>query len=337
METILDYLKINQPKGGSINIPALLELKIERSSWLDYPINKKFKDFFVENNIQFKSEHQLFDQGSVEIGKADELDGADLEKIIGYAKDFIPWRKGPFKLFGEEIDAEWRSDFKWERVAQKLELKQLLENKRVLDIGCNNGYFMFRMLEHNPAMVLGIDPVLRNLAQFMLMQSFVQSDKLFFELFGIEHLTYFENYFDTIFSMGILYHHKSPLDQLQQMRKSLCTGGSLILETIIWPGDEPIAFTPEDRYAKMKNVYFLPTVKCLTNWLKKTRFQEIEVIDVSPTSLDEQRNTAYCPRPQETLVDFLDPKDQSLTIEGYPAPQRVVMHARKLPERPKLQ
>lgn len=337
METILDYLKAHQPRNGFINLEALLDLKIERSSWLDYPINKKFKDFFIENNIQFKSEHNVFNQSHVEIGKSQELSSEDRERLIQYAKDFIPWRKGPFKFFEEELDAEWRSDFKWDRIAKNYDIASLIKDKTVLDIGCNNGYFMFRMLEHNPKMVLGIDPVLRNLAQFMLLQSFVQSEKLFFELFGIEHLDCFENYFDTIFSMGILYHHRSPLDQLNQIRRSLQKGGALVLETIIWPGEEPIAFTPKDRYAKMKNVYFLPTVNCLKNWLEKCRFEDIQVLDVGTTSLEEQRNSEYCPRPQETLVDFLDSDDQKLTIEGYPAPLRAVLVAKKPSGKPPLQ
>ncbi len=33
---------------------------------------------------------------------------------------FIPWRKGPFELFGIYIDSEWRSDWKWQRVAPHL-------------------------------------------------------------------------------------------------------------------------------------------------------------------------------------------------------------------------
>ena len=157
METILDYLKAHQPRNGSINLEALLDLKIERSSWLDYPINKKFKDFFIENNIQFKSEHNVFNQSHVEIGKSQELSSEDRERLIQYAKDFIPWRKGPFKFFEEELDAEWRSDFKWDRIAKNYDIASLIKDKTVLDIGCNDGSLLDIFKKYG-AVTKGIEP-----------------------------------------------------------------------------------------------------------------------------------------------------------------------------------
>lgn len=327
--TNLDYLKNQIPKNGSINLDSLLSIKSERNAWLDLKINEPFKKFLTENNIQFKSEYQRFDQPEVTIGTEDEINTNDRQWVLNQIKNLMPWKKGPFNLFGEEIDAEWRSDFKWDRISKGLNLKEQIENKTILDIGCNNGYFMFRMLEHNPKMVLGIDPVVRNLAQFYLMQYFAHSPQLHFELFGVEHLEYFKNYFDTIFSMGILYHHRSPLEQIMQMRDALKPGGSLILETIIFPGDDAVAFTPLERYAKMRNVYFLPTKKCLENWLHKCKLTDIQLIEMNATTIEEQRNTKYCPLPQETLIHFLDESDQSKTIEGYPSPIRATMIARK--------
>ncbi|NDY94766.1 DUF1698 domain-containing protein [Wenzhouxiangella sp. C33] len=58
-------------------------------------------------------------------------------------KTLIPWRKGPLNLGGVVMDTEWRSDWKWNRIAPHLEL----EGKRVLDIGAGNGYFGWRMLD----------------------------------------------------------------------------------------------------------------------------------------------------------------------------------------------
>jgi tRNA (mo5U34)-methyltransferase len=61
-----------------------------------------------------------------------------------------PWKKGPLSLFGVGIDTEWRSDWKWARLAPELDP---LAGKVVADVGCANGYFMYRMLAENPKLV----------------------------------------------------------------------------------------------------------------------------------------------------------------------------------------
>ena len=45
------------------------------------------------------------------------------------------------------------------------------------------------------------------------------------------------------------------------------------------------------------------------------------------TSTDEQRATKWMTN--HSLIDFLDPNNKSLTIEGYPAPKRAVFIATK--------
>ncbi|MGB0454844.1 MAG: tRNA 5-methoxyuridine(34)/uridine 5-oxyacetic acid(34) synthase CmoB [Bacteriovoracaceae bacterium] len=324
---MLKYLETltQSNKLCKINLEALEEVKTKKLKELNLKHNKDLLNILDDGDLPFQVESMNLRGHSIQIGERSEIDDEDFEKLKKYLKDLIPWRKGPFDFFGEHVDSEWRSDWKWQRVEQHVQL----ENKTVLDIGCNNGYFMFKMAAHNPKMVLGIDPVLRNLSQFQLVQNFLKLKNLHFELFGIEHLNYFKNTFDTIFSMGILYHHRSPLDQLMSIRESLKPGGELVLETLIIPGDELHALCPPERYAKMRNVYFLPTNKCLISWLEKCKFENIQLIHSEATSLEEQRNTDYCPRPQETLKDFLDPNDSTKTIEGYPAPRRSVIIAKK--------
>ena len=92
-------------------------------------------------------------------------------------------------------------------------------------------------------------------------------------------------------------------------------------------GDENTVLVPMDRYAKMKNVYFIPSVSALIHWLQKTGFKNVRCVDVAVTSLEEQRKTDWLEN--ESLIDFLDPADHSKTIEGYPAPKRAVILANK--------
>jgi len=47
------------------------------------------------------------------------------------------------------------------------------------------------------------------------------------------------------------------------------------------------------------------------------------VVDVSPTTPDEQRTTDWMTF--HSLKDFLDPDDPTRTIEGYPGPIRATL------------
>ncbi len=238
---------------------------------------------------------------------------------------FHPWRKGPFQLGDQFINTEWRSDWKWERVQEAIDLT----GKTVLDIGCGNGYYLWRMLERGAAWALGIDPYIPYVMQFKVMQHLAgQEERAEILPIGVEHLPRVAPCFDVIFSMGVLYHQKSPLEHLAHCRDLLVKGGEFILETIVLPpayDRVTDCLVPEGRYAKMKNVNFLPSVAMLESWLRKVRFKTIEVVDLCQTTLDEQRQTDWMTF--ESLSHYLDAEDRSLTIEGHPAPWRVVIKA----------
>lgn len=75
--------------------------------------------------------------------------------VCEVARALIPWRKGPFKINDLEILSEWDSAIKYNLLESHLDLK----DKIIGDIGCNNGYYMFRMLAQNPKQILGFDPM----------------------------------------------------------------------------------------------------------------------------------------------------------------------------------
>lgn len=234
------------------------------------------------------------------------------------AKELIPWRKGPFKINTLEINSEWNSAIKYNMLAPHLEL----ENKLVGDIGCNNGYYMFRLLEKNPKQIIGFDPMPLCFLQYQFMQFFVQDSRLSFELLGIEELEYFVNAFDVLLCLGVLYHRKSPLDSIKLIFNALKKGGEAIFDCLIIDGDDEIALCPKGRYAKMPNVYFIPTLRTFKNWLLECGFKEVLHIATLKTALDEQRKTAWSSK--ESLEDFLDSSGEK-TIEGYPAPKRAYL------------
>lgn len=233
-----------------------------------------------------------------------------------------PWRKGPFDVRGIEIDAEWRSDLKWARLADAI---QPLDDRYVLDIGCGNGYYAREMRQAGASIVVGVDPTLLYVMQFLAVNSFERDIRTFVLPVRLDELPPARNAFDTTFSMGVLYHRRSPVDHLQQLRATLRPGGQLVLETIYVPGEESYACTPKNRYARMRNVWLLPTIAELTTWLERTGYRDIELIDTSITTTDEQRSTDWMTF--ESLREALDPDDPSRTVEGWPAPHRVVVTA----------
>ena len=125
--------------------------------------------------------------------------------------------------------------------------------------------------------------------------------------------------------MGVLYHRRSPMDHLRELKATLRPGGQLVLETLIIEGGLGECLVPEGRYAMMNNVWFLPSATTLISWLKKCGFVNPRVVDITKTTLEEQRTTDWMTF--HSLSDFLDPNDDTKTVEGHPAPLRGVFLA----------
>jgi len=259
---------------------------------------------------------------SIRIGTSEDCDQPTKQKIEELLYQFMPWRKGPFDVFGIHVDAEWRSDFKWNRLKDYI---SPLNDKLVLDLGCNSGYHCFRMAGQGSKLVIGVDPTLLYVVQFHAMQKYIQHPAVSVLPIGIEDIHPNLAKFDTVFSMGLMYHRRAPLDHLLELKSFLRQGGELVLETLIIDGEEGDVFSPNDRYAKMANVWFIPSIKTLEGWLRRMGFDHIRLVDVNRTTASEQRVTSWSAN--QSLVDFLDPKDSTRTIEGYPAPQRAIFIA----------
>ena len=239
-------------------------------------------------------------------------------------KILMPWRKGPFNLFGTAIDTEWCSNLKWSRLEEHI---KPLKDRMVLDVGCGNGYYGWRMLGENARYVMGLDPTLLFYMQFNAIKKYVPDANIDLIPFGIQKLPGFNLNFDTVFSMGVIYHRRDPVEHILQLRNCLRAGGELVLESLIIEGDDKEQLVPDERYAKMKNVWAIPNITTLTNWIEEAGFINVRTVDVTRTSIDEQRRTEWMKF--ESLSDFLDKEDNTKTIEGYPAPTRAILVAEK--------
>ena len=259
---------------------------------------------------------------AVTIGRVDDIDIRKRQHVEHALRGLHPWRKGPFDVFGIHIDSEWRSHLKWQRLKDAI---VPLAGRTVLDVGCGSGYHLWRMLGAGAARVTGIDPMPLYAMQFTAIRHFIRDERVRFWPLGIDDLPPDSPSFDTVFSMGVLYHRRSPIDHLLQLQRLLHPGGELVLETLVVAGDAQSCLLPAGRYAKMRNVWFIPSVAMLETWLHRAGFRRIRLVDVSPTTVEEQRRTDWMRF--ESLADFLDPADPGRTVEGYPAPVRAILLA----------
>ena len=300
-----------------MNLDTLRQERIKCLGWKNIqPLWEAIASLPAPKNIHVKLED------TVEI-IADSFSEEEEANIYETAKLLIPWRKGPFQVSKTFIDSEWRSHLKYNLLRPHFNAK----DKIVGDIGCNNGYYLFRMMEDNPKRLVGFDPSAITYCQFKFLDHFIQSS-ITYELLGVEHVEFYEHRFDLLFCLGVLYHRADPIGMLKSLFKGLNVGGELILDTFMIEGEEDLCLTPKERYAKMRNIYFIPTVNALKNWCYRAGFEEIEVLAIVKTEPEEQRKTQWIN--SQSLEDFLDKEDKSRTVEGYPAPKRVYIKAKRL-------
>lgn len=305
----------------------------------------------LEEALRFAAQHRSdyfrADGSAVEIGKAGELDDEQRERLLKYLRCFAPWRKGPFRLFGETVDANWRSDLRWERVSRWLDR---IADRDVADVGCNNGYYLLRMAATPPRFLLGLDPVPVFFNTFRFLQAFHPFPFIRFEPCGYDRLLEYPKRFDVILCLGVLYHHPEPLAILRTMREALRPGGQLVIESLAlpppgltYPGisssglSSPgmssensqvgsLALFPRGKYAGAGGIWFVPTPECLQNWLWRSGYRDVELRETY-SGRGEMQRTPYSELP--VLEDSIDPDDSSRTVEGYPLPIRLVITARR--------
>lgn len=285
-------------------------------SWEEFSSFSKKKFNIKDILIDVKSDKVI-------ISSKNMLKSVDEAQLKNQINLLAPWRVGPYKLFDYDIESEWNSFYKFNRLKDFI---PNLKNKIVADLGGNNGYFSFRLSSYNPKLIVLSEPGAKNYFQYMLLQKFLKIENIVHEPIKAENFSIFNNFFDVIFCLGVIYHQRNPLLMLNECYKALNKNGVLVLETIIYDKDEPIALCPKT-YSKMRNVWFLPTPSCLKRWLEVSNFTILKESTISTTTFNEQHKTKDATF--ESLEDFLDKNNPKLTIEGYHAPKRYIIMAKK--------
>lgn len=252
-----------------------------------------------------------------------DINKLTLEKSL---KQLMPWRKGPYQIGDLQLDSEWRGDMKWHRIMPYI---KPLKDKVVLDVGSGNGYFTYLMAISGAKIALGIEPLLLFNYQFQAIRTLIKHPPNAFVLpLHLEEMPK-KPLFDTVFSMGVLYHQKDHGLHLKQLRNVMQSGAELILETLIIDLEKVEKIMPKERYAKMRNVYCLPSTNTLHTWLEDAKFKNIKLLDITKTTSKEQHTTPWIGNNTLSLKDFLDPNNNDLTIEGLPAPRRAIFICQK--------
>jgi len=320
-QNLFDFMKGNKLEPWLEILIPLLEEKLQKNPHGDLARWKKA----YEQLPSIQPDKINLNNARVGADCVAELSPETQTQLEDALRGLMPWRKGPFELFGVHIDTEWRSDLKWTRIKEHI---SPLKNRVVLDVGCGSAYHCWRMLGEGAFQVIGIDPNYLFLMQFETLKKYC-GPKAPIHLLPVrmEDVPDQLEAFDTTFSMGILYHRRSPIDHLFALKGTLKQGGELILETLVCEGELGYSLMPEGRYAMMRNVWFIPSIATLMLWLQRAGFEKVRCIESNQTTIEEQHSTPWMQ--YQSLQDFLDPNDINKTIEGYPAPVRATFIATK--------
>ena len=283
-------------------------------------IRKRMSDFIASTNLSNISTDLRPD-----IIKATLPENVNYEELGDICRSLISWRVGPYQLGSLTLDTEWRSHMKWKRISPLIPQQQ---GMRIADIGCSNGYFLYKLSTLEPEIAIGFDPVERCWLQFALLQSILKVNNLAFVPMGLLALDAFPNFFDFTLCMGVLYHQRDQALAVSKLYEATRPGGYALLESLVVERDEPLVITPPDRYAKMRNAWTIPSPSLLEKLFRDAGFKDVRVHRFGPLTTEEQRRTDLAPF--ESLADFLDPIDQSRTIEGHPAPHTAAVIGRKI-------
>jgi SAM-dependent methyltransferase len=108
-----------------------------------------------------------------------------------------------------------------------LRMPKDLTGKRVLDLGCNQGYFSLEAKRRGAAEVIGIDA---NRAHIPLAKERAQAEGLEVDFRHGNMLDLAEGMFDLVLSLSAIYYLDSPAELLRRVREKLTPDGLLILE-----------------------------------------------------------------------------------------------------------
>jgi tRNA (mo5U34)-methyltransferase len=251
-------------------------------------------------------------------------------ELVFVARELVSWRTGPYDLSGVLIDAEWRSEVKWKQITPHL---PEISGKTILDIGCSSGYFGLRSALLGAELVVGSDVAVLPYTQARLIEGLFGLPNYLVLPLALHHLVGIAPRFDIVLCLGVIFHQRDPQQFMRELRQVLQPGATVILETIGIEGVHADPLIGLSRYAKMGNAHWVPTPTALHDLLCAAGLNVASVSDHGFISSTEQRTTPFAP--YQSLREYLDPNNSKLTVEGFPAPRRLIAVATEPREAPR--
>ena len=212
------------------------------------------------------------------------------EELITEINVLGPWTHGQFDigngLIIEETDVIQKKrlliykDY-FEDIISKYYQKTNLINKKICEVGCNTGYFLFELIKKFKFKVAtGLEPREKNIqkARFIADLNNLPESEIYFKKFDILSCENYIPTYDIVLMPGVLHHignHFLALSNLCKMTKELC-----IIETIVLPEtihsnkiSNYLELDKENLYLKEKKYYGLTGYKFENNNLDGSSFK----------------------------------------------------------------
>ncbi len=164
------------------------------------------------------------------------------------------------------------------------EVKNPLALRTAIDVGCGLGYFS-KLLASHGLEVTAVDGRQQNVEEAQARHPGIQFRRFDAEDSSLRSL----GQFDLVFCFGLLYHLENPLlavRHLHAMAKTL-----LLVEGVIFPGDEPIMGLVDEAQADdqgLNHFAFYPTEACLEKMLYRAGFSFVYRFEQMPEHPDYQ-------------------------------------------------
>jgi tRNA (mo5U34)-methyltransferase len=173
-------------------------------------------------------------------------DGSDASEVTREIASLAPWFHNLHLPDGTETaPGHPLGDFpawKWQELAPHI--PERLDGWRVLDIGCNAGFYSFELARRG-AVATGIDVDPRYLRQAeWAARQFGLASQVEFRRMQVYDLAHTEERYDLVLFMGVFYHLRYPLLALDIVARKV--ERLLVFQTLMLPGDEVFEDT-EDR------------------------------------------------------------------------------------------
>jgi tRNA (mo5U34)-methyltransferase len=205
---------------------------------------------------------------------------------------------------------------------QMLHLPDDLSGKRVLDIGCSDGFFSFECEKRGAVSVLAVDNYnsvyIDSPRGFHVAHEILQSRVEFrqADLFDLDSEDVGQ--FDLVLFLGVLYHLRHPLLALERLA-TLCRG-QLVVETLIAP--EPrgmvsrvwqriagrkkpapwMAFYEHDEINRVPTTWWAPSVPCLEGMVRSCGFCGVKTVHtIAKRAVVHAFHPSQAPDAQELL------------------------------------